>query len=461
MNSVPLSQVGIPILCAVVTFLNAIFLLFTFLQNKDKNSHTYHNPHELLLYFGVSSTVFFYILFQAIINILGVGRDVVIFHRLQLIFLGACAVVYLYLPEAVFKRKNEMKIPNLIVSMILIAFIPFAFTDYYISADSELHMGALQGKENIMSLIHMGLMLLTLFYAEWRFLRYAVLYATDGKNRAISHKLRPLLPNHRMIILVTTIIIISGIIEFMCIIGVIPLKISYFFGISVGMTVANLLITILLMREYSQVLRDLDAQRAAIDRENHKIEEEYKDLLATINGIQERDDEYTGGHSQRVAEIAEMLAEALKLEERLIKRIKTSAIIHDIGKVGVKKTILNKPGKLTPEEFEHVSRHSALGYDIISLYQPFEEIAYYVRYHHEKLNGTGYPDKITAKDIPYVDRILSIADIFDALYTKRPYRDALPVEKCISIMYYMSLNGEIDMNILRTLEAIIRTGKIK
>jgi HD-GYP domain-containing protein (c-di-GMP phosphodiesterase class II) len=153
-------------------------------------------------------------------------------------------------------------------------------------------------------------------------------------------------------------------------------------------------------------------------------------------------------------EFSEEIAKEMGLKPEVIAKITTTGILHDIGKVGVDKSILNKPASLTPEEFEQVEKHSQLGSDIISPHDAFGEIAKYVLHHHEKLDGSGYPLGIAGKDIPLIARIIAVADIYDALSSKRPYRDELPREKCLEIMADMAKNRKIDPEIFAKFVAI-------
>jgi len=116
---------------------------------------------------------------------------------------------------------------------------------------------------------------------------------------------------------------------------------------------------------------------------------------------------------------------------------------------------------LTEDEFRQIKRHSELGFDIVSTYKPLFEIATYVKAHHEKLNGEGYPDRLTDEKIPEIAKIISVADIYDALSSKRPYREGLELDKCLQIMQDMANNHEIDRTILAKLEKIIPNLKIE
>ncbi|HEX2973920.1 MAG TPA: HD domain-containing phosphohydrolase, partial [Tepidisphaeraceae bacterium] len=133
-------------------------------------------------------------------------------------------------------------------------------------------------------------------------------------------------------------------------------------------------------------------------------------------------------------------------------------VVHDIGKVGIPDHILNKPGKLTDEEFAIMQRHPAIGYDILKPMRTFHAVLPIVRWHHEKPNGKGYPDGLKGDELPLLARITAVADCFDALSTDRPYRPALPLAKCRAILQESGEKGDLDMELVRVLFAILDEG---
>lgn len=203
---------------------------------------------------------------------------------------------------------------------------------------------------------------------------------------------------------------------------------------------------------FQMVIRDI-SERKKLEKD---LISSYKDLqsarTATIMGLAklaEYRDEDTGTHLERIREYAKVITVGLKdndryreyITEEYIEDIYNSSILHDIGKVGVPDSILLKPGKLTKEEFEIMKRHSALGGDALKSVdtqldgQSFltlgKEIAYY---HHEKWNGKGYPEGLKGEEIPLSARIVALADVYDALTTKRVYKDAYSHEKAVEII---------------------------
>ena len=136
----------------------------------------------------------------------------------------------------------------------------------------------------------------------------------------------------------------------------------------------------------------------------------------------------------RVMEAATAIGENLGLSPERLQMLRRAALLHDVGKLGISNTILDKPGSLTSTEFEAVKTHPENGYQILKRISSFEEIALLAREHHERLDGSGYPSHHQAKHLSLESRILSTADVYGALSEKRPYRDALSPSQVASIM---------------------------
>lgn len=163
-------------------------------------------------------------------------------------------------------------------------------------------------------------------------------------------------------------------------------------------------------------------------RENIKNYEET--ILAFVDMIEHRD-AYTAGHTLRVARYSRLIAEAMKLDEKSIARLEKAAILHDIGKIATPDTILLKPGKLTPLEYQLIQMHVAAGYRMLSKVKMYAELAEIMVYHHERHDGKGYPKGVAGDAIPLEARIMIVADAFDAMTTNRIYRGRLSVEEAI------------------------------
>lgn len=165
------------------------------------------------------------------------------------------------------------------------------------------------------------------------------------------------------------------------------------------------------------------------------VDDDYlDDVAAAFADVVDSKSPFTAGHSRRVALFTDMIAEELGMPEEDRRYLRRAALLHDIGKLGVSNQILDKPGKLDEAEFAMVRSHPGLGEDILSKISAFQELARLAGAHHERLDGRGYPRGLTGDAICPLTRILTTADIFDALTADRPYRAAMPVSKALDIM---------------------------
>ena len=142
-------------------------------------------------------------------------------------------------------------------------------------------------------------------------------------------------------------------------------------------------------------------------------------------------DRYTHGHSARVAMISRQIAKEANFSDKDCTQIYFAALLHDVGKIGVRDEIINKVGKLTDEEFEEIKQHPILGYHILSTIKQSPSLSIGAHYHHERYDGTGYPEGLSGEDIPEVARIIAVADAYDAMTSSRSYRSALPRQTMI------------------------------
>jgi hypothetical protein len=172
------------------------------------------------------------------------------------------------------------------------------------------------------------------------------------------------------------------------------------------------------------------------------------EMLEQLSSGLEARDAYTHGHSRRVARLAHVIATRMGLDGRDVAKIRTAAAIHDVGKIRVPRAILNKPIGLTDAEFEIMRRHSADGAEMAAgIGDP--DIAAMVRHHHERLDGSGYPDRLAGEEIPLGARIIAVADVFDSMTSSRPYRPALAHTKAIEILK-RDAGSRLDPKAVRT-----------
>ena len=159
-----------------------------------------------------------------------------------------------------------------------------------------------------------------------------------------------------------------------------------------------------------------------------ELEKAYLESIETLRYTVEAKDTYTRGHSDRVSEYSYLIGKYLGLSENDLKKLKLGGLFHDIGKIGVPDSILLKTDKLTDDEYSEVKNHPSIGAHILSNATMFKDIIPIVKHHHERFDGRGYPSKLAGEDIPYLARITAVADTFDAMTSKRAYRDPLSLD---------------------------------
>jgi len=171
----------------------------------------------------------------------------------------------------------------------------------------------------------------------------------------------------------------------------------------------------------------------------------------------EAKDKYTSGHIWRVSELAVALSKKTGLSEKRIQEIKFGGIIHDLGKIGVSKDILNKPGRLSPEERDIMQNHPNIGYNIcLPLKKTLGMALEIVRYHHEKLDGSGYPDGLKENEIPIGAKIMAVVDIYDALVSDRPYRKGMTNDQALEIVRQDAAEGKLDSKLVEYLIKLVK-----
>jgi len=169
----------------------------------------------------------------------------------------------------------------------------------------------------------------------------------------------------------------------------------------------------------------------------------------------EAKDPYTEGHCDRLSKYSVALAERLNLPDELRVALRRAGTVHDIGKVAVPEHILLKPGPLTPEEWKVMKQHPLVGERICAPLKSFRHVLPVIRHHHEKLDGSGYPDGLKGEEIPLTARILQTVDIYDALTTSRPYRKALSSKETFTLMREEVERGWWDGSLVDELEALV------
>ena len=181
-----------------------------------------------------------------------------------------------------------------------------------------------------------------------------------------------------------------------------------------------------------------------------------ENVLFSMARMVEAKDVYTQGHVDRVSALALAIGRKMELPENDCDALLYGGAFHDIGKIGIPEAILNKPGPLTDAEWDIMKTHPEIGYNIcLPLKQNLGAALDIVRHHHEKLDGTGYPDGLEGKDISMVARIMAVADIYDALTTDRPYRKGMARDQSLAILFEEAENGKLDREIVKCLAGIV------
>jgi putative two-component system response regulator len=186
--------------------------------------------------------------------------------------------------------------------------------------------------------------------------------------------------------------------------------------------------------------------------------ERAESVLFSLARSIEGKDPYTHGHCERLAEYSARLGEQLRLPEDQITALRRAGIVHDVGKIAVPDAILLKPGRLTPDEWTIIREHSVVGERICAPLKSFRFVLPIIRHHHEKLDGSGYPDGLRGEAIPVAARVLQIVDVYDALTTDRPYKKAFSITDALQTMKEEVAKGWWDPRIFDQFERLVRTG---
>jgi response regulator RpfG family c-di-GMP phosphodiesterase len=209
-------------------------------------------------------------------------------------------------------------------------------------------------------------------------------------------------------------------------------------------------------RRVEKLIREEVALRTAeLEQEKESLRLMTVSIAETLINAMEAKDVYLRGHSQRVGKLAGEIAEELGLDPQMCDEIRLAGRLHDVGKIGIREAVLNKPESLTTEEFEHVKAHVRIGMDILAPLPHIKTSLSYLEHHHEKWDGRGYPAGLKGDAITLGGRILSAADTYDALTSKRAYRDPLAPEVALSHLE-SEVGMHLDEMVFRALERVIR-----
>lgn len=218
-----------------------------------------------------------------------------------------------------------------------------------------------------------------------------------------------------------------------------------------------LLLAVVILLAIAITLFYMKKKTLAITRKNEENRRLINQMTSAFAKIIDLKDQYTNGHSFRVAKYSKMLAQGLGYSKEDVENIYNIALLHDIGKISIPDEILNKPGKLTPEEYEIIKSHARNGYDILKEIEASPELALGAGYHHERIDGTGYPSGKSREEIPMVAQIISVADTFDAMNSTRPYRKQMKMEDIAAELARVA-GTQLNPDIVKVLLSLIEQG---
>jgi putative two-component system response regulator len=200
--------------------------------------------------------------------------------------------------------------------------------------------------------------------------------------------------------------------------------------------------------------REKFRQDAELRRERENLQHISVAALEALVNALEAKDPYLRGHSARIADLSAMVAAELGMNDEQVELVRVAGRLHDIGKIGIRESVLGKRGPLTSEEFDHVKSHVLIGAQILAPLTHLRDVISYVRSHHERDDGTGYPDSLAGETIPVGARILGAAEVFDALTTARPYQDKMSPEEAVARMRDL-IGTVIGAEVHRALSTVI------
>lgn len=208
-------------------------------------------------------------------------------------------------------------------------------------------------------------------------------------------------------------------------------------------------------RQLNQWLKEeVTARTAELQRERLKAERiSVATLEALVNALEAKDP-YMRGHSARVADLSATIAHQLGMSDEDVEGVRIAGRLHDIGKIGTRETVMNKEGPLTADEFDHVKQHVIIGSQILSPLTHLGSITAAIRSHHERWDGSGYPDGLRAEEIPIEGRIIGAAEVYDALTTSRPYQEKMTPEQAVERMADLA-GTVIDPKVHEALTAVV------
>jgi putative nucleotidyltransferase with HDIG domain len=214
-----------------------------------------------------------------------------------------------------------------------------------------------------------------------------------------------------------------------------------------------------LAETFNQMADDIQRYISNLKMASEQNRQLFMDSIEMIAAAVDAKDPYTKGHSGRVAQYSVILARELGLTEEEVDKIRIAATLHDVGKIGIEDRVLKKPGVLSNEEFDLMKRHTVMGYEIVRQVKQLTAMLPGIRWHHEALNGRGYPDGVSGDELPLMVRIIAVADTFDAVTTDRPYQAASEFPKALDILRQHA-GGKYDPVVVDAMDSAYAKGSL-
>lgn len=395
---------------ACITILLCLSLFFVYFKNRDLKGFLYAG-----LFFLCSSL---YLLGQSHLELNLSPVKAVFWSKVGYAGVFGYAFTVPLIISFIAEREINSIIKKWLGIITTFTILCVAFTGLIIRSDVEYRLGILQSKLSpsfpflIGILLAIGLIsLFNMFRTSTRheFLKMKYLYVSVGFAICISIGIMDLIStlNNKPII--------SGVNE-----------LSVF-----GIFIISLLFYWSFMSQYSIVLSTLRKTENHVERLQKKSEESLIEFVNLIAKTLDAKDHYTAGHSLRVMEYATEIARALNLSTSEIELLKQACLLHDIGKIGIPDGVLQKKTSLTKKDRDYVEKHPSIAREILSTVTDFQDLLKIIYHHHERVDGKGYPNGVKKDDIPLLARIIAIADTYDAMRSKRPYRKAMSKSEAI------------------------------
>jgi HD-GYP domain-containing protein (c-di-GMP phosphodiesterase class II) len=214
-----------------------------------------------------------------------------------------------------------------------------------------------------------------------------------------------------------------------------------------------------LAQTFNNMAGDIESYIARLKQAAEENRELFLGSIRMLAAAIDEKDPYTRGHSDRVAKYSVMIGQQLGLPGVELDRLRISALLHDVGKIGVDDRVLKKPGALTPEEFQIMKQHPSKGANIMRPVAQLKDVLPGIELHHEHVDGKGYPYGLKGEEIPMMARIIAVSDTLDAITTNRPYQSAMDIEEALKIIRKIS-GTKFDVKVVEALEAVVQSGKL-